>query len=538
MDDRRSRALAMFVLLLPLAAWLLAQEQRTRSYGRVVIDGTFSQASSEDGKTLHVGQSTSGGPIEGVEVIAPEGRAVLARLEGKRLQLTFGAPIPTPTASPSQPAAPEPSAPATPSLKPGSHASPSSGPSRTPNRGHGRNVTGGTGGRVFTLGPASTEADLRRFLMGQGPRIITCLAGMAPPVYPLTREVVVQAATDITFDGEPCGGITVVKAANAQRPGGKRQTFNGISFRNGGGNIWIRYVRFIGDYEPGTLPTPLVNNSSGLEFDGDGPYPAWCIRGVYLEHIVTTRGVDSNPDLYGCVIDVTYDSIFAYENLHPNTDSDSNGRKPRKNHSFIENLYALNGERNPQLRHDLDSVDYANNVVYGWAATYYGALPPSGPGSYGVKVEDDAGNFKNPRNVVFRGNAFVSGPLSVVRNGQGAVVVDHRGWDLIYGTKAGCDAGGAPADPHRCNPRLSIGALRSTDNLFDPRHSKYDGFTTNAGQQLSDPPYPLDIRSSRDLETVILNAGIPGHETPREAEVRSEALAAYRARLARGREPR
>jgi hypothetical protein len=92
------------------------------------------------------------------------------------------------------------------------------------------------------------------------------------------------------------------------------------------------------------------------------------------------------------------------------------------------NVYARNAERNPQLRGQLDTLDYVNNVVYGWAA-----FPSLGNG-YGMRIRNEASEGKVNANIV--NNAFV--PRAAFQS-----------WALVYGDRPGPEEseGSVPPTP-------------------------------------------------------------------------------------------
>ena len=136
-----------------------------------------------------------------------------------------------------------------------------------------------------------------------------------------------------------------------------------------------------------------------------------------------TKAGDSGPDIWADVNDVTIQWSFFYASLHPTTVSATTGANMvRQRISMHHNVYAVNGERNPQLRGDVRTFDYVNNVVYGW-----GSMPQSNVNSgYGIMVRNEPGEPQvNGLNVV--NNAFVAIPNL------------YPAWGLVYGDKPGAD---------------------------------------------------------------------------------------------------
>ena len=67
-----------------------------------------------------------------------------------------------------------------------------------------------------------------------------------------------------------------------------------------------------------------------------------------------------------------------------------------------KNVFARNGERNPQIRADVADFDYRNNIVYDWG---FGLRS-----GYGVRIRNDAGEPKVNGNFV--NNYFLPGAVS------------------------------------------------------------------------------------------------------------------------------
>src|SRR6185436_7622325 len=74
-------------------------------------------------------------------------------------------------------------------------------------------------------------------------------------------------------------------------------------------------------------------------------------------------------------------------------------RDPRRRISWYANVYARNGERQPQLVNGVYDFDMRDNVVYGW-------FQPDG-GGYGLRFKGFSGDLPtSPVNVIH--NAFLS----------------------------------------------------------------------------------------------------------------------------------
>jgi hypothetical protein len=89
------------------------------------------------------------------------------------------------------------------------------------------------------------------------------------------------------------------------------------------------------------------------------------------------------------------------------------------------NVYAKNGERNPQIRADVRDFDYVNNIIYDWG--YFGE-----GGGYGIRIKNNPGEPKVEAN--FINNWFYANI--------------RPSWALVFGTVPGADSyDGGPAVP-------------------------------------------------------------------------------------------
>lgn len=149
------------------------------------------------------------------------------------------------------------------------------------------------------------------------------------------------------------------------------------------------------------------------------------VRNIIVDHVTTRNAIDSGLDIWGDVENVTVqNSLIAYS-FHPQTIS--HYRKPkfkvRRNISIHHNIYARNNERNPQLRADVRSLDYVNNIVYDWG--YWDRDEKENHG-YGIRIKNkwEPGEPKVSMNIV--NNVFIA--------------TRRPEWALVYGRNAGSEA--------------------------------------------------------------------------------------------------
>jgi hypothetical protein len=209
----------------------------------------------------------------------------------------------------------------------------------------------------------------------------------------------------ITIDGAsaPAPGITLKKT----------QRMGGALIVGGTHDVVIQHIRVWGAYKAGD---GTVNNAGTLGIDGDWD-PDYVARNIVLDHITARNATDSGPDIWGEVQDVTVSWNLIFHNYHPTTISHyPSPYQTRQRISMHHNVYAENGERNPQIRGDVQELDYVNNIVYGWGWANVGC--------YGIRIKNDWANGEPQSNLNIVNNHFLTGPAG--RCDDSALIY---GWD-------------------------------------------------------------------------------------------------------------
>ena len=277
--------------------------------------------------------------------------------------------------------------------------------------GYGYASRGGEGGdtyHVTTLadgGPGSLRAGI---VNRAGARTIVFDVG---GTITLTNGLAVNRPY-LTIDGAtaPATGITLTKEIDS------------VQFViSGTHDIIVRHLRFQGLYLRGA--NAGNNDTAFLAIDGDAK-PDRIARNIVVDHVTVQNATDSGLDIWGEVSDVTVSWCLIANSLHPSTVSFyPEPFQKRRRISMHHNVWARNGERNPQLRADVADFDYVNNIIYDWG---YGV-----GGGYGVRIKNDVNEPKVNGNFV--NNYFLAGAVTPA-------------WGLVYGTKPGPDADdGGPA---------------------------------------------------------------------------------------------
>jgi pectate lyase len=259
--------------------------------------------------------------------------------------------------------------------------------------GFGSVTNGGAGGDVYhvTTLADSGAGSLRHALLGRthqfdGPRRV---------VFDVGGEITLLS--DIKLREEH--GFLTIDGATAPAPGITIKKVNpndGEFLLVGAHDVIITHLRFWGHWQEGGVQQ---NNAATISLDG-GSYR------VVLDHITARNGTDGGPDMWCDNKDITISWSFFFYNEHPTTISCGLNSVTRERISMHHNVYAHNGERNPQLYRAVSDFDYVNNIVYRWGH-FTG-------GSYGMRIKNlTAGPHvdANVVNNVFLGNTKLATAL-------------------------------------------------------------------------------------------------------------------------------
>jgi hypothetical protein len=350
--------------------------------------------------------------------------------------------------------------------------------------GYGAVSRGGADGdvyRVTTLKDDGRGSLRHGVLERRGPRTIVFEVG---GTITLMSDLVVREPF-LTIDGStaPAPGITI-----------SQNTLRDEFVVGGTHDVILTQLRFHGLWHDGGR---MSNNASTLNLDGDRK-PDRAARRIVLDHLTIRGSTDSGPDIYGPVEDVTLSWCLIFDSLHPTTVS---GRGLRERVSMHHNVYARNGERNPQLRGGAREFDYVNNVVAFW-----GAFPSSRSG-YGVRLRAGQGEGRIQANIV--NNAFVPKGTR------------FEAWALVYGDRPGpADDGGGRGGP--------LGNIWVAGNLL-PRANRDHHSTVDAPNAVPERARVTTWPAAELARRVLPEVGMR-HRSAEEKELLAELEAAMKAR--------
>jgi len=216
--------------------------------------------------------------------------------------------------------------------------------------GFGKAAVGGAGGdtcRVTTT--ASTGAgSLFACIDGQrGPRTIVFNIG-GTFILPQGTHV---SRSYLTIDGAtaPAPGVTIKQTWARNGFGIEAQPKAPVH------DVIVRGIRFEG-FWPGSGDVSGGDDLFGLDAEDAEIY------NVAVDHCTFISAADGTVDMTHSVRDVTVQWSLFYGN--PYTMLIKYGTRQRI--SLHHNVWSKNGERNPQLKGDLRTVDFVNNVVHDW----------------------------------------------------------------------------------------------------------------------------------------------------------------------------
>jgi hypothetical protein len=246
--------------------------------------------------------------------------------------------------------------------------------------------------RVTSLADDGSRGTLRDCL-SEGDRLVTFEIGGTITL----RGDLNMPWSYVTIDGEtaPAPGITIVQ------PGTSGTT---LEARNSVGpihDVVIRYLRMDGQ--------ATGHDNAGDIWGMDGENHA--VHDVVIEHVTGIAATDGVFDIWTDVHDVTVQSCLIMDTI---TALHLSGGGRRERISFHHNVFARNNERQIRLRHDTQTIDYVNNVVYGWG-WFEG-------GGYGLIIPHDPGEANPSMNVV--NNVFHWVPSTPHGDGDDAIVVE------------------------------------------------------------------------------------------------------------------
>ncbi len=244
--------------------------------------------------------------------------------------------------------------------------------------GFGYATKGGTGGstcRVTSLASSGPGSLYDCVTDHSGPTVVVFdVAGTI-----VTADVLLINSPYITIDGStaPSPGVTV-------RPSG-----------GGGGSgfvienthdVVIRGLHLLGYNTGGDADLIALDGTGGGE-----------VYNVVIDHVTVTAADDGAVDMTGNVHDVTLSWSFLYGNALTSLIK----YDTRQRISVHHNVFAHNGERNPQVKGDMRTLDFRNNIIYDWDLTADG---------YGLRLWSAPSSDDSPGvpSVNIIGNAFIA----------------------------------------------------------------------------------------------------------------------------------
>ncbi len=300
-------------------------------------------------------------------------------------------------------------------------------------QGFGAETTAGRGGTIYKVTNlnASGSGSLKDCINKSGPRV--CVFEVSGTIKSTSQHTITNPYITIAGQTAPSPGITIRGAAL------------GIETHD----VLVQHIRIrIGD-ESG----PSCKDRDGIALESHNTY------NVVLDHVSVSWATDENIQIYGIGNhDITVSNSITSEALFNSCHPDgchSMGLLVAhvKDVAIINNLFAHDGSRNPQLGNgDYTSMFVSNNVIYNWD-------------SIGTRSNDN-GNNKYAgilNNVYIRGND--TNPYSPYSSKSQPIKIQCGPNQHIY-VNGNMHEGNVPSDPWdivgiggNCNPKENSSPL-------------------------------------------------------------------------------
>src|SRR5690606_12205767 len=252
---------------------------------------------------------------------------------------------------------------------------------------------------------------------------------------------------------------------------------NGKFLIEGTHDVILRHLRFYGPYEGGSVTV----ESDILGIDGDSG-PDHHAHHIVFDHLALRSSTDGAPDFYGRISDVTVSWCLIYYCWHPtNSSFDPDPTFERTRISMHHNVYARNGERNPQFKAGTTHFQFVNNIIFDYA--YFGW-------GYGTRVRNDNPVARSSGNIVNNYYAPTKYPNQA----------------LIYGAGPGPDAeDGGPAGTFPQGTVITntrLGSLYVAGNILPPQN--VDHYSTVAAPLAVPPAAHITTVPADELKALVL----------------------------------
>jgi pectate lyase len=364
----------------------------------------------------------------------------------------------------------------------------SANPLSNPNyrEGFGKDATGGAGHPICTVisgaasGPGTFDSC---FQPGDTAVNKTIIFAVNTVTLPGNRNI----SSNVTIDGCANGmnGVTVNQTGDAKR---------GLVISGGSSNVIVRCLNLRGTGTTSSYPAEFDN----LALDGDSPTP---ISDVFIDRITSMQASDGALDITGNVSDITVQRSLFYGNAITMLIK----YDTRRNISIHHNVFTRNGERNPQIKGDMQLLDFVNNVLYLNDVPAYPDGSDTSP--YGTRVFSCGTGCDSPGNVIANlvNNAYIDPSAAI---------------ELLIGPGGGSNAG-TYIGGNYCSPVSNCPASPKAAPNEIPAAS---AVTTLATDRLRSQllPYvgspnrtPLDQQRIDDVAAVLPGNSIPPPEPPR-----------------------
>lgn len=230
--------------------------------------------------------------------------------------------------------------------------------------GYGTSSTFGLGGDVCTVSSLADD--------GSG-TLRSCIEDRRSDDIPLEVRFAVGGTITLESTLQLDSPFLTIDGSTAPAPGITIQTgeakFLGIIAQtnlNRAHDVLISHLRIRGSWDRRDMTDVEGDRTIGVDCENNDTGAESVNLNVVLNRLSLLNSPDGGPDFWGACRGITLQRTFLYHNVHPITVSAGSASQLRARISIHRNVFWNNPERNPQIRGNVEDLDYVNNVIGGW----------------------------------------------------------------------------------------------------------------------------------------------------------------------------
>ncbi len=180
-------------------------------------------------------------------------------------------------------------------------------------------------------------------------------------------------------------------------------------------DVLLSHLRIVGAWDRSDQTDVEHNNTIAVDCENNDTGGDSVDLNIVLNRLTLMNSPDGGPDLWGACRGITVQRSFMHHNVHPMTVSAGSASQLRARISVHRNVFWNNDERNPQIRGNVQDLNYINNVVGGWRW-------------YGVRVRANSAT-DHPRRINLLSNAWLANSSG---NSAALVFLDLTDSGVVY----------------------------------------------------------------------------------------------------------